>query len=30
VFYDYAYFPYSPAWFADHPKPCLIFMLFLG
>jgi len=30
VFHDYAYFPYSPGAFADHPKPCLIFMLFLG
>jgi hypothetical protein len=27
VFHDYAYFPYSPRAFADHPKPCLIFML---
>jgi hypothetical protein len=27
VFHDYAYFPYSPGAFADHPKPCLIFML---
>jgi len=30
VFHDYAYFPYSPAAFANHPKPSLIFMLFLG
>jgi hypothetical protein len=30
VFHDYAYFQYSPGALADHPKPCLIFMLFLG
>jgi hypothetical protein len=30
VFHDYAYFPYSPAAFANHPKPSLIFMLFFG